>query len=271
MRFYRVVLLSTDNSLIESRQMEEKKNRATIVNGLGETEVPCEPCKRLKSLSFSRLFQNVIINSRNEVFDVSQAIEELFENAQTQPTCPMFIWLRTTVNLRKAEQGLRNLFAYTGVGGVRQTEKALMIRKFSAFIEKVQQLIRAEKSNSSGGSDVNIHIFTGVGGETREGTFLDVCYRVKQILKNMGEWEYTLNCGDCFFPYVNLNVAQISESPAISKYIKKNIFAIMNKQDFCMNFVNNGEEWNQQYMRSRIRPTNELPAKISYFISKENI
>lgn len=301
MSTYRDLLLSTGGGVIGSRQMDEQEKCATIAIGLGGTGVSC--LKNLKRQVYSRLqpddpeaavpvykhikflavdtdknslydkgkkHENIMINSLDEVtefFDIStSAISALLEETKTMATRPEFTWLRTA-NENTREQGLRILSADAGAGGVRQIGRLLMIQKSAAFVEKIQQLIREAKTELPGGSDVNIHIFTGMGGGTGSGTFLDVCYLVQQALRNEGEWGHALTCGYFFLPDVNLSVPQVSANPAISEYIKVNGFAAMKELDYCMNFANNGGKWEQQYMGFHFGPISEPPVKICHLIS----
>ena len=161
---------------------------------------------------------------------------------------------------------MRVLAADPIAGAIRQIGRFLMIQKSAAFVEKIQQLIREAKTDLPSGSDINIHIFTGMGGGTGSGMFLDVCYLVQQALRNEEEWGHALTCGYFFLPDVNLSILQVAVNPPVSEFIKANGFAAMKELDYCMNFEANGGKWNQYYQGCHII-TKEPPVKICHLIS----
>lgn len=300
MSTYRDLLLSTGGGVIGNRQRDEQNPCATIAIGLGGTGVAC--LRNLKRQIYARLqpdnpddavpsYKHIKflavdtdksslndkkegevekINSLDEVtefFDISTpAIGALLADTESMGTKPEFKWLKTA-NSQKGEKGLEILSADAGAGGVRQIGRLLMIQKSAAFVDKIEQLIREAKIDLPGGSDVNIHIFTGMGGGTGSGVFLDACYLIQKALKNSAELGHALTCGYFFLPDVNLSVPQVGNNPAISEYVKANGFAAMKELDYCMNFENNGGEWNQQYMGFHIGPINDAPVKICHLIS----
>ena len=295
MSTYRDLLLSTGGGVIGERQMDEQASCATIAIGLGGTGVDC--LRNLKRQVYARLqpddpdadipvYSHIkflavdtdknslaadgkihSLDETTEFFDISTAaISALIADTESLATHPEFKWLKTA-NRETGETGLKILSADAGAGGVRQIGRLLLIQKSAAFVAKIEQLIREAKMGLPGGSDVNIHIFTGMGGGTGSGTFLDVCYLVQQALKNSAEWGHALTFGYFFLPDVNLSKPTISANPAISEYIKANGFAAMKELDYCMNFENNGGNWNQQYMGFRIQNVIDPPVKICHLIS----
>lgn len=299
MSTYRNLLLSTGGGVIGNRQLDEQNDSATIAIGLGGTGVAC--LRNLKSQVYARLqpddpqatvptYQHIKflavdtdrnslsadgrINSLDEAtefFDISAAnINALIAETETIAIRPEFNWLRTTKrnpDLSIKERGLEILSAAAGAGGVRQIGRLLLVQKANTFVSRIEHLITDAKSGLPGNSPVNIHIFTGMGGGTGSGTFLDVCYLVRQALRNTGDGGSALTCGYFFMPDVNLSVPQVAANPAISKYIKANGFAAMKELDYCMNFENNGGVWDQQYPGFHIGPIGEPPVNICHVIS----
>ena len=101
-----------------------------------------------------------------------------------------------------------------------------IIEKSDAFVNRVSNLITEAKKGFAGGVDVNVHIFSGLGGGTGAGTFLDVCYLVQKALDDIGEGGHALTLGYFFLPDVNLSVPQVAANPNISGYIMPNGFAV---------------------------------------------
>ncbi len=291
---YRHLLLSTGGGVVSTTQMDVPSNCATIAIGLGGTGISC--LRNLKRQVYSRLLpddpkavipayshikflavdtdkssldpdgQIYDLNGDTEYFDISSAnITGLLSQTkvlQGQPDCN---WLKTQED-DQGHKGLTILSATAGAGGVRQIGRLLIIQKSAAFMHRVEELVRGAMVGLPAGSDVNIHIFTGLGGGTGSGAFLDVCYLVREALKNVGEYGHALTCGYVFLPDVNLSVESVSANTAVSKYIKVNGFAAMKELDYCMNFNNNNGEWDQEYSAFHVR-TNDTPVNLCHVIS----
>lgn len=292
---YRQLLLSTGGGIISASQMDAQSNCATIAIGLGGTGVSC--LRNLKRQVYSRLQpddpKSVIpsyshikflavdtdrgsLDPDGQIYDLSEATEffdissgnisGLLQQTAVLAGKPECKWLKNT-DEAKGQKGLSILSATAGAGGVRQIGRLLIIEKSKAFVEKVGQLINEAKTGLPSGSDVNIHIFTGMGGGTGSGTFMDVCYLVQQALKNIGEYGHALTCGYFFLPDVNLSKPAVAANSAVSEYIKVNGFAAMKELDYCMNFQNNHGSWDQEYRTFHIGPTQETPVKLCHLIS----
>ena len=176
-----------------------------------------------------------------------------------------------------------------GAGGVRQIGRFFLNEKSAALMNKLDQVFTAavtesepknqtksdsENQTSSDSknqtkNEVNIHIMTGLGGGTGAGTFLDVCYIVREAAGRCA----ALNnksvkiCGYFFMPDVNLSkVAQNS----IRNYIMYNSFCVMKELDYCMNLPENGDKWDQQYDGFRIT-TPKPPVDIAYLVSSQSV
>ena len=124
-------------------------------------------------------------------------------------------------------------------------------------------LISAAKRNLPGNADINIMIFTGLGGGTGSGTFLDVCYIVYQALADMGLYEQANVYGFFFLPDVNIDKVNVD---ALRTHIRLNGFAAMKELDHCMNFEKNGDEWNQQYNGFSVK-TSVPPVKLAHLVT----
>lgn len=292
---YRQLLLSTGGGIVSASQMDQQSNCATIAIGLGGTGVAC--LRNLKRHIYSRLQpddpkaviptyshikflavdtdkgsldsdgQIYDLNEATEYFDISSGnINGLLAQTKVLAGNPECGWLKNADD-EKGQRGLSILSATAGAGGVRQIGRLLIVEKSKAFVDRVGQLINEAKKGLPGGSDVNIHIFTGMGGGTGAGTFLDTCYLVQQALRNIGEDGHALTCGYFFLPDVNLSKPDIANNPAVSEYIKANGFSAMKELDYCMNFENNHGSWDQEYRGFHIGPTKETPVKLCHLIS----
>ena len=74
-----------------------------------------------------------------------------------------------------------------GAGGVRQVGRFLLMEHAAGFVSKVVGLINGAMTNAAGGArTVYVHVFSGMGGGTGSGTFLDACYLVREALLRAG-------------------------------------------------------------------------------------
>lgn len=84
--------------------------------------------------------------------------------------------------------------------GIRQVGRLRMMEHSSEFMQKIEQEINSAKSGLNN-SRVNVHIFSGLSGETGSGGFLDACYMVRSVVERIGG---ATILGYFFLPDVNL-------------------------------------------------------------------
>lgn len=299
MATYRQLLLSTGGGVISGSQQDEQNHCATIAIGLGGTGVAC--LRNLKKQIYSRLrpddpespipqyghikFLAVdsdksslgadgafnSLDEATEYFSISSGdINGLLSQTKTLANTPECNWLKTE-NREKGQKGLSILSATAGAGGVRQIGRLLMIEKSSEFVSRVQRLITDVTRGIQGDAELIIHIFTGIGGGTGSGTFLDVCYLIQEALERQALKGKALTCGYFFLPDVNLSNTSIEEGSAVSRYIKANGFAAMKELDYCMNFQNNHGCWDQEYKGFHIGPVQDTPVKVCHLVSAHDV
>lgn len=299
MATYRQLLLSTGGGVISGAQQDEQNNCATIAIGLGGTGVAC--LRNLKRQIYSRLrpddpespipqYSHIkflavdsdksslgadgafnSLDEATEYFSISSGdINGLLSQTKTLANAPECNWLKTE-NREKGQRGLSILSATAGAGGVRQIGRLLMIEKSSEFVSRIQRLITDVTRGIQGDAELIIHIFTGIGGGTGSGTFLDVCYLVQEALERQALKGKALTCGYFFLPDVNLSNTSIEEGSAVSRYIKANGFAAMKELDYCMNFQNNHGCWDQEYKGFHIGPVQDTPVKVCHLVSAHDI
>ena len=292
---YRQLLLSTGGGIVSNSQMDVQSTCATIAIGLGGTGVAC--LRNFKRQVYSRLQpddpkavipsyshikflavdtdrsslksdgQIYDLNEATEFFDISSGnIQNLLQQTAVLAGKPECGWLKNKDDAL-GQGGLSLLATTAGAGGVRQIGRLLIVEKSRDFVDLVGQLIKEAKAGLPGGSDVNIHIFSGMGGGTGSGIFLDVCYLIQKALQEVGEYGHALTCGYFFLPDVNLHVPVVAADSTVSNHIKANGFAAMKELDYCMNFHNNHGSWDQEYFGFHIGPTQEPPVNLCHLIS----
>ena len=285
---YKQLLLSAGGGIISNEQKEEQGDCVTLAIGRGGTGISC--LSNLKRMVYERvqadnskelvpayshikflavdtdrytLESDRKINSldkSSEFFDISSPdpllVQEFFASRHVTP--PELQWVKK-IDPDKGERGLRILDVTSYSGGVRQIGRLLMIEKSNAFLSRVKDLVTEAKRGFSHGVDVNIHIFSGVGGGTGSGIFLDVCYLVQKALYDIGEGGHAVTHGYFFLPDVNLSIPGIAANWNVSSNIMANGYAAMKELDYCMNFETNGGEWSQQYRGFEIGPIKTQP------------
>lgn len=268
---YKKLLIEAGGGIISRSQQSEQAEAATIAIGLGGTGISC--LRELKKEVYNKLKpdngeESVVpeykhikflavdtdkdslgangdldaIDSNTEFFDIScNDINGLLTSIQElKGSHPELGWL-CTGDVTKGKKGLSIYSAEAGAGGVRQIGRLLLIQKSSNFVRKITNIIKTAVTDLPAGSPINIHIFTGMGGGTGAGTFLDVCYLIQYVLQEENFIGRTETCGYFFLPDVNI-ANYVNEET--EKYVKVNGFASMKELDYCMNFHRNGGDWN---------------------------
>ena len=291
---YKKLLYSVGGGIISDAQLDAQNGSATIAIGLGGTGK--DAIKRLKKEVYQRIApdnagESVAQYRHIKYLSIDTDEEDLWNDgdfigidydteffsikgdtriftdekkASILAGKPYAKWLNCRNIRLKSNQG---------AGGVRQIGRYLLIEKSSALINKLRQIFTAAVENTNTGNstnnEVNIHIMTGLGGGTGAGTFLDVCYIVREAAEKCDalNGKSVKICGYFFMPDVNL--AKI-ELESVRNYIMYNSFCVMKELDYCMNLPENGDKWDQQYDGFRIT-TAEPPVDIAYLVSSQSV
>ena len=153
--------------------------------------------------------------------------------------------------------------ASAGAGGIRQVGRFLLVDQASKIYAKIKSTMLAALTGSSG--ELTVHICAGISGGTGSGTFLDVCYLVREALKEIGKSETSV-CGYFFLPDVNMSVPAISASPLTSSYVAVNGYAALPVLDYCMNFSKNKDSFKMNYGFKQI-DNRQKPVDLCYLVS----
>jgi hypothetical protein len=289
---YQKLLLNCDGGIIDATQQSEQDNCAVVAIGLGGTGVDC--LKNLKAKVYNRVrpdnpdssiatYSHIkflavdtdktgLVESNassteiskidldTEFFDLSYLgnINELLkDSAKILAAKPEYKeWLRY--------EDIKVASARSGAGGVRQLGRYLFMEKAQTFVTKVKTLVSSAKTGLIL-PKVYVHIFSGMGGGTGAGTFLDVCYLVREALRLEGANAYI--CGYFFLPDVNLAKNLDRETAA---YVQVNGYASMQELDYCMNFESNGDKWSQRYTGLGLIETNYPPVDMCHLITAKD-
>ena len=284
---YNKLLINAGGGIVSRTQQAEQDNCATLAIGLGGTGISC--LRAFKRAVYTRVapdpsddfiphYSHIqflavdtdknslgataavdTLDEATEFFNIScPDITGLLKKAHILQQDPSLQWLKTAATEGNGG-GIDILSASAGAGGIRQIGRLLLLQNCTAFMDKLRLCINNARRGLVN-SSINIHIFTGMSGGTGAGTFLDVCYLVRQVLDEMGIGGKACVCGYFFLPDVNVAAGVTND------YIPMNGFASMKELDYAMNFANNGGEWDQDYPGFHIK-TSEPPVDLAHFIS----
>lgn len=282
---YRNLSIAAGGGIIAHNQQAEQEEGANIFIGLGGTGISC--LKEVKAKVYNRLkpddvnaeipeykhIQFLAIDTDSGAVGDDGSVSNLdhsteFLNIGTNNIHALI----TNTGILKQNQSMQWFSddisiqnALAGAGGVRQIGRLLVMQNVDKIVSKIKNKIDAARINLNN-KPIHIHIFTGMGGGTGSGTFLDICYIVNHILSQQQLHGQVEVCGYFFLPDVNLDKVKI---PAIQRYIEANGFAAMKELDHCMSYHYNHDEWNQNYGSFTVR-TKEQPVTLAHLITAKN-
>ncbi|MCL2165566.1 MAG: tubulin-like doman-containing protein, partial [Oscillospiraceae bacterium] len=144
--------------------------------------------------------------------------------------------------------------ATAGAGGVRQMGRYLLSestgKPSNNFFTKVKETIRNAVTTSNVRPPVDrvyVHLFTGIGGGTGSGTFIDACYLIRKAFADLTITDRSKLYGYFYLPDVNLDADGIRNNPLTEAYIKDNGFAALMEFDYLMSAESIGEEFQHKY------------------------
>ena len=285
---YRQLIYSSGGGVIGNESIAEKEYKITLAIGLGGTGIDC--LRRLKR----RVYETVEPDQPGNPFSGYSHIKFLAVDtdrhavredglvdsldADTEFIClsspvPMedpdaakafFARHHSELGWLDAQKladklgGFRIFDAENGAGGVRQVGRMYLIMNSDMFVEKIKHILLEAMGVLQDFYSIHIHIFSGLGGGTGSGMFLDIGYLVKKALDDIGSKHCEL-LGYCFLPDVNLSKLGASAKPETSVLIQANAYAAIKELDYWINPIIKQVEWDQQYRGFRIGPTSDSP------------
>lgn len=285
MATYGQLLIDAGGGIIDRGKQSDRKDGASVILGLGGTgadaviKLKQEVHKQLRpddadaviprydavryliiDADDSQIPQSASvsdIDKNTEFFALSNSsIKSTFEAKEILKTRPELYWLDyENISIDEASKG---------AGGIRQVGRFLLVDKGEALYAKMKSVIEGALTAAKTG-ELDIHICAGLSGGTGSGIFLDVCYLVRRILKQIGKQDARVS-GYFFLPDVNLSVPVIQENPLISAYIKVNGYASLQELDYCMNFGKNKDSFRMNYGFAAVDSAMN-PVDLCYLIS----
>ena len=264
---YSKLSLRTGGGIVsELQQAEQVKNTAALLIGLGGTGIDClKEIKKQMRVSIKPdnpgaevpVYEHIrflAVDNENdeekeelfkkeEIFDLSSAtIWEGFSKREVVKKHKELDWM----DLDKVSVSPSEWADYQNPGMAfcfRQAGRYRIMEHSDKFLEKLRNLIQYAKAGMEQ-AELNVHVFSGLGGTIGSGTFLDVCYLIRHALK-----EETGNgrlFGYFFLPDVTL--AKIPKSATLVQYlVSVNGYASLQELDYCMRIRENGGTFTQEY------------------------
>lgn len=282
---YKNLSIAAGGGIIDHIQQADQEECANVFIGLGGTGISC--LKEVKKQVYNRLkpddVESDIPTYRHIQFLAIDADESSLgddNSLSTLDTVTEFVSLKNANihNLLKNKRVLREEPALkwlsdrlaihdaaNGLGGVRQAGRLSVMQNCSKIKNAISSKIDQARTELFG-KQLNIHVFTGMGGGTGAGSFLDICYIIHHVLEQLQLKGQAEVCGYFFLPDVNLDRVK---SDTVRQYIEINGFASMKELDYCMNFQQNGGEWNQRYDGFTVK-TKEPPVTLAHLITAKN-
>lgn len=277
---YKDLLLSTGGGIIDKNRLAGYSGEPMLFIGLGGTGIDC--LKEVKKAVYNRIKPDDIksnspqyrhiqflgidsdANSINDdwVFDLDSKAEFLELSCIGLAKIVHPHRFLSKPSLQWFNNDVRIINSAVGANGVRQVGRLLTFFN----IEEVANVITRKISTAIIGlhtTSLNVHIFTGTGGGTGSGCFLDICYMIKHILEHQVISSRTNVYGYFFLPDVNISKTEIPKH--VIDLIEANSYAFMKELDYCMKFNLNGGEWNQHYGNVRI-VSNKTPVDLAFII-----
>ena len=247
---YEGLLLSTGGGIITDIKKSAYQGEPAIIIGLGGTGIDALKAVRKK------VYENILpddpaaaepeykhikflaVDTDCESFK-GLAEEECMDIRVSNMAASMerAIWTE-----RKEFNWLEEDLGLLGGGRVfpaRQVGRYCLFKNIDKITERIREL-KTDVNAGSGDSEINVHIITGITGVTGGGTFIDMCYIIRDLLGAKA----TL-FGYFFMPDVNLNKTGIDKN--VAGHIKSNGYASLKELDYTMNLGNEGKTFSQYY------------------------
>jgi hypothetical protein len=124
-----------------------------------------------------------------------------------------------------------------GAGGFRQVGRLLLFRNSPMIVEHlvnaINKLMAVDRASTGG--NLTVVLTTGIGGGTGSGTFLDIAYLIRYVMKTYFSKVSVNIMAYIIMPGVNLTHMN-HPKPAKIQVLKMNAFAALKELDFWMNY-----------------------------------
>ena len=150
--------------------------------------------------------------------------------------------------------------------GNRQVGRFCLFKNAEALRTKLSEAV-AQVMAAAGTSSVQVHVFAGISGGTGSGCFLDVCYILRDVLKDINS---STVCGYFFLPDTQLYRPGIRGDTPVENYNKRNGYAALRDLDYCMSIPSSGGRFQENYTHDFRIESVQAPVDICYLISAKD-
>lgn len=279
---YKELLLSEGGGVEGKKLMNEQAEAATVAIGLGGIGIEC--LRHFKKKVCERVLpdnpeEEVPKYSRIKFISVDADICTFSLDRHSCPTessdvsMPILNDFSGPIDRSRPELGWFSNYELfdecppEGTCGIRQMGRALFMLYSGMIDAAIHDALISTSKDLTMGSPINIHIFAGLGGGTGSGSFLDLCYIIRRMMKNGFHAYRPKIFGYFFLPDVLLKTTGLGGSLSAADQIKANSFAAMKELDYCMSFADNGDCWHQTYSGFEVGPTKEPPVDLCHLVS----
>lgn len=140
---------------------------------------------------------------------------------------------------------IQPLLADNGAGGIRQMGRFMLFENIQRVYEAIFGAIHSAMAGNSAAGRVNIHIIAGISGGTGSGTFLDICYLVRNVLQKNG-WNGKL-FGYFFLPDVVIAKPAVRGDAIKEQLNRRNGYAAFRELDYLMDLQKEDDVFSQHY------------------------
>ncbi len=276
---YDGLLLSKGGGIITDIKKSVQQGEPTIIIGLGGTGVdalkvikkkvyeqlipdnPDGDIPEYKRIGFLAVDTDYIETEGNEFYHLKY--EECFNIGVTSLNAKMDADIQSGAEEFKWLQPLE-LLGENGTGAVRQVGRYCLFKNIDQVTDRIRKL-KKDVTVSTDDSEVNVHIIAGISGGTGGGTFIDMCYILRDLLG-----PDAILLGYLFMPDIALSKAGIADNNLIANRIKSNSYAMLKELEYTMNLDEAGDSFSQCYGGVKqycIGETSRPPLSLCHLIS----
>ena len=203
MAVYKDLLLREGGGILSSAQMaEELKDKAAILIGLGGTGIDClREIKKAVRVQIrpenpnadSKKWRNIHFLAVDS--DPESGIQEFEQEEQLNifnPNLPVAFSQMAQLKRREEMEwlderlgGQHFLRGCMGSAAIRQIGRFLFMDRSDVFAAKIKDMLIRAGCGIPKDAPVCVYLFAGLCGGTGAGVFLDVCYLIRSIIKEM--------------------------------------------------------------------------------------
>jgi len=155
-----------------------------------------------------------------------------------------------------------------GTGAYRQFGRWLTINSSNTIKSKITQIITRACTGITGGK-LNVHIVAGISGGMGSGSFVDICYIVRDVIDGLG-FNAARVFGYFVLPDAIISKEAILGDPVKTSANQKNGMAALLEIEHLMNLQDSNEWFEQDYGEFIIRTQHKL-VDLCHFISSTNM